>query len=180
MIDRCYNPNIRNYKHYGARGITVCDKWIKSFRNFYDDMADGYSDDLTIDRIDVNGNYELSNCKWSTTQEQMRNRTTSLNYTLDGKTDTLKNICDLHGLCYQSVWVRLQKGISIEDAVTQPMQPDLIYTVDGVTDTLKRLCVLNGVKYNTVYNRIAKGMNVEEAIKRPIQPGIKFNFKTPA
>lgn len=74
MKQRCYNPKAINWKYYGGRGIRVCPEWHK-FRPFHDwAMANGYRDDLTIDRIDVNGNYEPGNCRWVTPAEQVRNR----------------------------------------------------------------------------------------------------------
>lgn len=73
MTQRCFNKNHKHYKYYGGRGITVCDRWIGSFENFYEDMGEcpsGYS----LDRIDVNGNYEPENCKWSDRSEQGYNQ----------------------------------------------------------------------------------------------------------
>ncbi len=75
MKERCYRESSRNYKYYGARGIRICNDWKNDFSKFYEwAMKNGYNDKLTIDRINTNGNYEPSNCRWATISEQNKNR----------------------------------------------------------------------------------------------------------
>lgn len=82
-LGRCNNPNNSKYPYYGARGITVCDRW-SLFENFYEDMGNRPSEDHSLDRIDVNGNYEPSNCRWATKFEQAQNKRNNVYVEVDG------------------------------------------------------------------------------------------------
>lgn len=98
MRDRCSRSNNKDYQRYGGRGIRVCPEWDSDFRNFYDwSMGNGYSDELTIDRIDNDGNYEPSNCRWVTRKEQTRNRSIT-------KTIPLARIAEIDGITYQEAY----------------------------------------------------------------------------
>jgi len=85
---RCYNKNDKDYKNYGGRGIKVCKRWKNSFENFYNDMGDKPKG-MSIDRIDNNGNYEPSNCRWATIEQQNNNKRNNHLLTYNGKTQTI-------------------------------------------------------------------------------------------
>ncbi len=107
---RCTNPNSHGWYKYGARGITICDEWLK-FEPFRDwALANGYRDDLTIDRIDVNGNYEPSNCRWATNYTQSNNRRNNVYITHEGVTHTLKEWADITGVNYYTMHNRYKAG----------------------------------------------------------------------
>lgn len=85
MINRCYNNKNDNYPWYGGKGITLCDEWKNDVKNFYNwSMKNGYKDNLTIDRIDVNGNYSPENCRWVDMKHQCNNRSCNMLYEKDG------------------------------------------------------------------------------------------------
>jgi hypothetical protein len=111
MLTRCYNKRDHNYLKYGAKGITVCDRWRESFANFHADMGDR-PDGMTLDRFpDRNGNYEPGNCRWATDSQQAANRKSSIMVTIDGRTQCLKDWCRERGIGYMMVYKRIRRGI---------------------------------------------------------------------
>jgi hypothetical protein len=89
MKNRCTNPAVPSYPDYGGRGIKICDRWLNSFENFYEDMGERPSNQHSIDRIDNNGDYEPSNCRWATRTEQNNNKRNIVRLTFNGKEQTL-------------------------------------------------------------------------------------------
>lgn len=120
---RCNNKNSVNYDIYGGRGIAICSEW-QEFEPFYEwAMANGYSDDLTIDRIDVNGNYEPDNCRWATMKEQANNTRRNHYLTFNGKTQTISQWATEVDLPYSVLKGRINKyNWSVEDALTTPVK----------------------------------------------------------
>lgn len=111
MKRRCYNKQNARYDRYGGRGITVCDEWLNNFQSFYDwAISNGYSDDLTIDRIDNDGNYEPSNCRWSTAKEQCNNRGSNINITIGNATKSLRCWCEIFNVDYKKVHARYKRN----------------------------------------------------------------------
>lgn len=110
MKARCSNKNNSRYYCYGANGIKVCDEWLNDFQAFYEwSMSNGYTDELTIDRIDVNGNYEPSNCRWTTVKEQNNNTRRNRLITYNGKTQTLSQWAEELGIKYKTLQNRIDK-----------------------------------------------------------------------
>lgn len=118
-IGRCENPNDGAYSNYGGRGISVCQRWRNSFEAFYEDMGPR-PPATSIDRIDVNGNYEPGNCRWATKHTQDRNRRTNRMLTLGSETMCLKDWAIKLGMQRTSLERRLAKGWSVEEALTIP------------------------------------------------------------
>lgn len=110
MKARCYRKHNAYYKNYGGRGIAVCEEWKNDFKAFYEwSIANGYTDKLTLDRIDNNGNYEPSNCRWIDMKQQARNRRSNKIYTINGKTHCLAEWCEIYNMSYDKVKQRLNK-----------------------------------------------------------------------
>lgn len=108
MKTRCCNPNSNCFHSYGGRGIKICDEWIDDFNNFKEwALSNGYKRELSIDRIDTNGNYEPNNCRWVTMQEQQNNRRNNRLVTIDGETHTVTEWARMLNLNPNSVCKRI-------------------------------------------------------------------------
>lgn len=119
MKQRCTNPKTVNYHNYGGRGIKVCEEWSSRFMSFRDwAMENGYSDTLSIDRINSNGNYEPSNCRWVSYKAQNNNRRSNKFLELDGQKHTIAEWADITGIKLATIWARLNSGWSVKDALT--------------------------------------------------------------
>lgn len=122
MLNRCYNTNVLRYKNYGGRGIKVCDEWL-IFKPFYDwAMANGYNDTLTIDRINVDGNYEPNNCHFSNAKQQANNRTNNNLIFYNNETHTLAEWAEILKINRSTLWYRLKRGWSIKRAFSTPIK----------------------------------------------------------
>ena len=113
MLNRCYDSNVRDYPSYGGRGITVCDEWKNDFQAFYDwAMANSYDETaergkFTLDRIEVQGNYEPSNCRWVDEKVQANNKRCNHHIEYKGKTMSLAELADLTGIKYGTLHKRI-------------------------------------------------------------------------
>lgn len=129
MKSRCLNPNSQQYKNYGARGISVCARWLESYQNFLDDMGQK-PDGLTIDRKDNDGNYEPGNCAWATKKEQRLNQRTCVYLEFDGLRLTQREWAQRLGMPEQTLYGRIKRrGWSVERSLTTPV--DSVFSLHG-------------------------------------------------
>ena len=113
---RCFNKNEKAYKYYGARGIDMCKEWKNNYLVFKQWAYDnGYDDTLTIDRIDINGNYEPNNCRWVTQKEQNNNTRRTIKITINGLTKSLKEWCGYLDLNYNTIYRKYRLNENIEE-----------------------------------------------------------------
>jgi len=120
MRNRCHNPNNSSYRLYGARGVTVCDRW-QSFENFVADMG-LRPVGMVIDRIDGNGDYEPTNCRWTTRRGNANNARTNIVFPIGGTRMTLKQVAEKFKIKYLTLYKRIMAGWDIGDAVFQPVR----------------------------------------------------------
>lgn len=123
MKKRCYLKSYKAYKDYGGRGIRVCDEWRNDFMSFYNwAVANGYKENLTLDRIDVNGNYEPNNCRWVDWKTQQNNRRDNIHIQYNGENKSVYEWANTFDIKYCTLWWRIKNGWSIEDALTMKVR----------------------------------------------------------
>lgn len=172
MKNRCCNCNDANYARYGGRGITVCEEWLDTttaivngvsgskgwfaFKEWA--LSNGYSPDLTLDRIDTNRGYSPDNCRWVDYKTQNNNRRSNRLITYKGRTQTLAQWCDELGLCSRTVQTRLSAmHWSVDRALETKGNPrHRVITYKGRKQLLKDWCRELGLEYETVRKRLDK------------------------
>lgn len=119
MLNRCRNPKVNRFDSYGGRGIAVCDEWqeFAAFQSW--SLANGYNDSLSIDRIDVNGNYCPSNCRWADNQTQANNRTTNHILDFNGESHNIAEWSIITGINKGTIQSRLRRGWSVAQALSE-------------------------------------------------------------
>ena len=176
MKARCYNPKNKQYADYGGRGIRICDEWLDSFETFYADMGTKPSKTHSIDRINVNGIYEKSNCRWATVAEQNSNTRSNRLITHNGITLTLSQWADKTGIHRKTIQSRLENNCSIEEALTTPVVSSPIQrvchhiTCFGKTMTIPEWSSETGIKATTLRRRMfTLGWSATKALTCPLK-----------
>lgn len=124
MIGRTENENHTDFRHYGGRGVAVCDEWRHDFHRFYEwAVTHGYRENLTIDRIDVNGDYCPENCRWVTMKKQNNNKRNNMKISYNGETLTLAEWSEKLGIKEITLWHRIfAYGWAVEKAFETPVR----------------------------------------------------------
>ena len=168
MKNRCYCVNSDAYKHYGGRGIKVCDRWLNSFQNFLYDMGPRPSSEHSIDRIDVNGDYEPNNCRWAMIDVQANNRRNSVYYKYMGEKLTAPQLSREYNVGLACLSSRLKSGWDVHRALTEPVKQtnkDTELTLDGITMSPTRWAKYLDIKYNTLMQRLKRGWTIDKALR---------------
>jgi hypothetical protein len=179
MKSRCYTLSSSGYYKYGARGITVCEKWKHSFINFYNwAMSNGYQDNLTIDRKNNNGNYFPENCQWTSNFEQSRNKRNNRIIIYNGISMCLQDWSNYTGLTPMSIDMRLKRGWTIKQALTETFKTQIkkrkgnkpIKNIEynGKLYGLIELSRMFNINRSTLKQRINKGNPIEIALLAPL------------
>lgn len=175
---RCYNENDKGYKNYGGRGISVHNEWLgeKGFINFYNwAMNNGYREGLSIDRKEVNGNYEPSNCRWTTMDVQANNKRENRNVTINGEIKTLAEWAKFAGIGKQTLKERLNNNWPEEDLLKKVTKFDVINTfeeINGERKTIKEWAEMYNLKHYLILRRYKEGDRGRDLI-RPLRQKIR-------
>lgn len=117
MMQRCNNPVYDSYPYYGGRGIKICDRW-KEFENFLEDMGERPKD-MTLDRIDSDGDYEKDNCRWATREQQVDNRRNNIYYLVNDAIMSLKQLAKFIGVTREKLYNYIYRGYTPQEAVAK-------------------------------------------------------------
>lgn len=165
MKGRCNNKNDDRYTDYGGRGIKYDPKWEK-FDGFWEDMEEGYADNLSLDRIDVNGDYTKENCRWATSKQQSRNMRNNVCLTFNGKTQTLPEWAEELGIKGSTLACRYKRGWSDERILTQKKgNYAQKFLHDGKYHTMQEWSAILGLDRSTIISRLSRGWSWEEIKK---------------
>jgi|GEM_PF-3001522 len=174
MNHRCHDPKTKAFHTYGGRGIRVCDRWRASFEAFLADMGPRPSPRHSIDRIDVNGNYEPGNCRWATPKEQGRNKRDNRMLTAFGRTQCMAAWAEELGVTTGFIGDRIDElGWSVEEALTTPAAKIRKggLTVNGRTQSIAAWSREVGLCVRAITERLEHGWSPERAVLTPSQKG---------
>lgn len=184
MKGRCYVKTNSAYSHYGGRGIEVCDEWKNDFMMFYEWAIDngynpnGKSREYTLDRIDVNGNYEPGNCRFVNMTIQANNKTDTKRHLVNGEYLTLREASEKYNIPYKRLKGLHDRGIELQEALVYKPVIGKQFTYNGETHNLTEWAKLYNINPITLHGRVYRyGWDIGKALTTPIAPGKGWRSK---
>ena len=179
MKSRCLNPKDLQFKNYGARHISICKEWLSDFKNFYNwAIENGYSDNLTIDRIDVNGNYCPKNCRWTNMKIQANNKRNNHIIEYENIKYSAAQFCEKFGIKRQTLNQRIFRygynnpELLLKNNLKGIKNRKIYIEINGIKKSLVEWCDFLNVNYETIRNRIRRyGYSPQEALLIPLKNG---------
>ena len=172
MLTRCQNPNHKDWKLYGGKGVTVCPEW-QSFDRFYTDMGPKPQPGLTLDRIDSGLGYSPGNCRWATPRQQARNISTNRILTHEGQTMCSAEWAEQTGINPRTISQRLARGWPVGRVLTTPVggfrANNRLVTYNGTTLNIATWSKRTGIDHSTLEKRLNAGWSVERALTMPVR-----------
>lgn len=167
MKHRCNNKDAVNYETYGGRGISVCERWNESFEEFYKDMGDRPKN-TSIDRIDPNGNYEPSNCRWADKTTQDENKRKSVKVIIGDEERNITRLCRDYGVSRSTVQKRLALGMTFEEAIKKPSEKPkyMIVLNNGLPMNKDEFFREYKIPSTTINRWISKGKTLTQAVQK--------------
>lgn len=168
MVARCHIPSATGFNNYGARGIFVCEQWRNSFLSFLADMGD-CPDDMSIERIDVNGHYERGNCRWATKTEQGANKRNNVTFVVDTAL-TLSQAAEKAGVSYNAMRARRKRGWPDAAAIASGPNSKLRaarIAANGLLLTVAEWAQMLNMRPRSIRNRIKSGWSEFDAVTVP-------------
>lgn len=185
MKQRCYNPNNQSYDDYGGRGIKICDEWLDPenglIKFYFWSITHGYRDNLTIDRINFNGDYSPENCRWTNRIVQSNNKRNNMTLTLNGITHTAATWSEITGISAYNIYNRKNNlGWSDKKTLTTPENKyiKIFNHSDGRSMSITDWAIESGYDRDLIYDRVIRqGWSIDRAISEPIKNSpIKITF----
>jgi hypothetical protein len=175
ILARCTRPGSSGFKDYGGRGIEVCESWRGplGFVNFMSDMGRRpVGKNITVERLENNGPYHPSNCKWKTQKENNRNKGDNRPITINNETKIAVVWAESVGLKHNTFTTRIDRGgMSPGDALTAAKLNQRSITIDGITRTRVEWARISGLSKGTILSRLRRGWSEKAAVFGPLQPG---------
>lgn len=173
MKKRCYNPNAHAYDRYGGRGITMCDDWKESYESFHNwALSNGYSDRLSIDRINNDSGYSPDNCRWADSKTQGSNRSDNHHIIWNGVDHTLSEWGEILHIDCRTLCSRIKRGWPTDKVLGEPLaeiHPRRYIVWNGEEHTLAEWSRILGINKNTLFKRFSCGWSVDDAFTKSIR-----------